>query len=387
VKSVVFVRAALWRKPAATILTVGATTAAFVLFGLMIALYEAKTRMLYSARLDQIFVVPRYLPRPPLQYLGMPLAVGAQIERMDGVAAVGALNGIGSRERGPGDSINLVNEGMQSSRPDAPITPAQWKMLFSTSTGTLVSRSAARKWHLKEGDSFPVTTLNDEGAITYAFQVLAVVPDDPQWDEGVIWGNLKYLENTAPRERRGRANIFWISIKDASSATRICESIDHRFANSATPTYSIPVKADRERQASLNINRIGTMLGVAGAGLFMILFLVANAVARSVHERLTEFAVLHALGFRESQLRRLVIMEAAFPCVLGAIAGTTLAGLLIRVPTRTLSNNFDLILAPTLPFAVVLWAGGSAILLALLSSALPLVKLNRTSVAEILAGR
>ena len=108
---------------------------------------------------------------------------------------------------------------------------------------------------------------------------------------------------------------------------------------------------------------------------------------RSVHERLTEFAVLHTLGFRESQLRRLVIMEAAFPCLLGAIVGTTLAGILIRVPTRTLSDNFDRILAPTLPLAVLLWASGSAILLGLLSSVLPLVSLKRSSVAEILAGR
>jgi ABC-type lipoprotein release transport system permease subunit len=387
VKSIVLVWAALWRKPAATILTAGASTAAFMLFGLMIALYEAKAQMLYSARLDQIFVVPRYLPRPPQQYLGMPLAVGALIGQMDGVAAVGALNGIGSVERGPGDSIVLVNEGMQGSRPDAPITAAQWQMLFATPTGTLVSRQIARKWHLHAGDSFPVTTQKAEGAITYTFQVLAVVPEDPQWDQGIVWGNLKYLENTAPMERRGRANIFWIAIKDAARATEICMAIDHRFANSATATYSIPVKVDRERQASLNINRIGTMLGVAGAGLFMILFLVANAVARSVHERLAEFAVLHALGFRQSRLRRLVILEAAFPCCLGAIAGTTLAAILIRVPTRTLSNNFDLILAPTLPVSVVMWASGCSILLALLSSVLPLVKLRRSSVAEILAGR
>ncbi|MGC1457035.1 MAG: ABC transporter permease [Steroidobacteraceae bacterium] len=383
-KSFVLVWAALWRKPAASLLTTGATTAAFMLFGLMIGLYESKTQMLDSARLDQIFVLPRYVNQP---YYGMPIAVGSQIERMEGVSAVGALNQVDSSQRGPGDYILLVNEGMRDSRPDAPITAAQWKLLFSTPTAVLVSRKVAEKYGLKARDSFPVTTPLEEGGKTYDFQVQAVVPEDPQWGQGMIWGNLKYLDNTAPLPRRNRANIFWISIKDAARATEISRSIDQRFANSATPTYSIPVKQDRQTQVSLSINRIGMMLGVAGAGLFMILFLVANAVARSVHERMPEFAVLIALGFRESRLRRLVILEAAFPCVLGGVAGTALAAILIRLPARQLSSNLDMILAPSLPSLVLVWSTGAALLLALLSSVLPLIKLKRTRVAEVLAGR
>jgi ABC-type lipoprotein release transport system permease subunit len=320
-------------------------------------------------------------------YYGMPLAMGSQIERIDGVAAVGALNGVDSSQRGPGDWIILVNEGMRDSRPDAPITPAQWKLLFSTPTAVLVSRELAKKYNLKEGDSFPVTTSREDGSKTYEFQVQAVVPEDPQWGQGMIWGNLKYLDNTAPLPRRNKVNIFWISIKDASRATEISRAIDLRFANSATPTYSIPVKQDRQTLVNLNINQIGMMLGVAGAGLFMILFLVANAVARSVHERLPEFAVLHTLGFRESRLRRLVILEAAFPCVLGAISGTALAGILIKVPARQLSSNLALILAPTLPSVVLAWSIGASLLLALLSSVLPLIKLRRTRIADVLAGR
>ncbi|HEV2700842.1 MAG TPA: ABC transporter permease [Steroidobacteraceae bacterium] len=340
--------------------------------------------MLNAARPDQIFVLPRYYPQP---FYGMPIAMAGEIERVDGVAAVGSLNNVNSSQRGPGDWIVLVNEGMRDSRPDAPVTPAQWKLLFSTPTSVLVSRDLAKKFDLKPGDSFPVTTLREEGSTTYEFQVQAVVPEDPQWGQGMIWGNQKYLDNTAPLPMRNKANIFWISIKDAARATEISRAIDLRFANSPTPTYSIPVKADRQTQVSLNINQIGVMLGVAGAGLFMVLFLVANAVARSVHERLPEFAVLHTLGFRESRLRRLVILEAAFPCVLGAMVGTALAGILMTVPARKLSYNLSLLLAPTLSSVVLAWAIAASILLALLSSVLPLLKLKRTHVADVLAGR
>ncbi len=36
---------------------------------------------------------------------------------------------------------------------------------------------------------------------------------------------------------------------------------------------------------------------IAGAGLFMILFLCANSIAESVRERIPEFAVLKTIGF------------------------------------------------------------------------------------------
>jgi putative ABC transport system permease protein len=390
VKSLLLVWAALWRKPGATILIAAATTAAFTLFGLMIGLYETRQQMLDSARTDEIFVNLRYSDDPDIT--GLPLSVGAQLERLDGVAAVGAYKWFGGYRANPQDQIwiNTVSEGMEGARPDAPITPAQWRLLFSNPSGVLVTQEKARTLNLKAGDAFPITSqpgLRADGGRTWAFRVLAVVPEIPEFPDGIVMGNMHYIANAAPPAQKALGYAYWISIKDASRATQISAAIDRQFFNSATPTYSIPVKADALELAQSNVNKTGMVLAVAGAGLFMILFLVGNAVARSVHERLPEFAVLHALGLRKSRLRRLVFMEAAAPCLLGAMLGTALAAALTRLPSRSHSTDHNLMFTPHLPPSVLVWAIAAAALLGLVSAVLPLWKLKGMSVAEILAGR
>jgi ABC-type lipoprotein release transport system permease subunit len=390
VNSLLLVWAALWRRPAATILIAAATTAAFTLFGSLVGLYATGKHILDSAQPDQLFVLMRYSDDP--NTAGLPLAVGAQIERIDGVVSAGAFRWLGGYRANPADQIGIftVDEGMQGARPDAPITPAQWRLLFSNPNGVLITQERAKTLNLKAGDTFPLTSargLRADGGRNWEFRVLAVVPEDPQWPNGVVMGNLHYIENSAPPAARSLGYSFWVSIKDPARATQICRAIDRRFFNSPTPTYSISAKQDAQNLARINVNNAGMILSAAAAGIFMILFLVANAVARSVHERLPEFAVLHALGQRESRLRRLVFMEAAFPCLTGAILGTSLAALLAHIPARRIPSNLGTLLSPHLPPTVMLWAFGAATLLALLSSAMPLLKIKRMSVAEILAGR
>ncbi len=394
-KSLLLVWVALWRKPAATILTCAATTAAFTLFGVMAGLLDTRQQFLRFARMDHIFVNMRY---PDSPYTGLPLAVGAKIAQIPGVIAVGAFRWIGGYRRGPEDEIDIftVTEGMRYARPDEPITPPQWDLLFSMPNGVLVTRGLARKLNLEEGDTFPITTApgtRADGGTTWIFQVLAVVPEDPRWPTGVMVGNATYVENTVPIAMRDLGYSFEIRIEDASRAEEISRLIDRRFANSGTPTYCIPAQADAAENAKTNIHRTSMMLGTAAAGLFMILLLVASSVARSVHERMAEFALLNALGFRAARLERLVFAEAAFPCLFGAVFGTLLAAALIQLPTRLLPSGFasdsTLIEMSTsgLPLVVLAWAIVSAALLACLSSVVPLMKLRRVDVADVLAAR
>ena len=53
----------------------------------------------------------------------------------------------------------------------------------------------------------------------------------------------------------------------------------------------------------------------------MILFLTANGIAQSVRERFAEFAALKTIGYSDRLVMRLVFLEAALPCVIGAGLG------------------------------------------------------------------
>ncbi len=164
----------------------------------------------------------------------------------------------------------------------------------------------------------------------------------------------------------------------------MARSIDHFFANSGTPTRSYSAREEAAySQSSIGDMALLTRL-VAGAGLFLILYLTANVLARAVKERTAELGVLQAIGFTNLQLMGLVCAEAAIPCVLGAELGTGLAAMLTALPNRWFPKGFDIPEA-TVSSAVFVEAACAAVLLALVSSVLPILMLWRRRPAELLA--
>jgi putative ABC transport system permease protein len=381
--------AALVRKPAEAVLICLAITAAFTLFGLMLGLHATYQRLIESTRMDRLEADPRF---PIANGLRLPLAMHDQIARINGVSAVGSYYLLRGYYQDPHNTgrIRAVDEGMRDAWSELPLSSKQWDRLFSTPTGVLVSRKTAEKWHLKEGDTLPFITppgTRADGSLYWQFQVLEVVPDDPARVGGFILGNFKYLENSRPLQDRGYAMAFRIAIKDPARANQISLAIDRLFANSGTPTTTIPERSNWQFAWSSGITAASVTWPVAGAGLFMILLLTANGIAQSVRERIPEFAVLKTLGFQDLTLSGLVFAEAAIPCLIGGILGTALAAVLSRLPTRFLPEDLSNVPKPTMSPAVLAMAMGGMILLALASSVIPVLRLRRMSVIDALAGR
>ncbi len=276
---------------------------------------------------------------------------------------------------------------------DGPILPAQWDQLFASPAGIFPSIKAATKWGLKTGDVFTVITQSGsraDGGTTWDFHVLGIVPDDPNWSgtNGFIVGNSQYLENTAPLEQRGLGYSYYVALKDADEAAAIGDQIDKRYFNSATPTQAISERLNAQILTNIGLNTGSMTLCIGGAGFLMVLFLTSNAIARSVRERVPEFAVLKTVGFHATQLLALVFIETVIPCVLGAVLGTGLAILLGRWSVHLLPQYLTRMLTSSLAtLPVVALAVTLAVLLALASSAMPMLRLRRLSVADALAGR
>ncbi len=365
-------------------------TAAFVLFGMMIGLYRDKELQFTAGLSNEIWVLPRF-PSDP--YVGLPLSVGKSLERFRGVSAVGAWQHFDGYRRGPDDpvDIDMVTEGMRHARPDAPVKKQQWNRLFADPSGILVSQELAQKLQLKAGDRLPINTppgIRADGGTTSIFHVLDVIPQDPLFTDGVIWGNANYIENVLALDRRGVGYAFIVSVVDPAKAIEVSQAIDAHFLNSDAPTYSIPFRIDEEQQANQNINYATLTWGVAGAGLLMALFLVGNGIARSVRERLSEFAVLITLGYSQRLLMGLVFAEAVVPCLIGSLWGTGLATLVLQLPMRYVPDALRILFErQDLSIEVYVWAVFFALAVAFASSVAPLLKLRRLSVASALSGQ
>jgi ABC-type lipoprotein release transport system permease subunit len=81
----------------------------------------------------------------------------------------------------------------------------------------------------------------------------------------------------------------------------------------------------------------------------------------------------------------LVFVEAAAPCILGAVLGTTFAATLANWAVRLVPRNIGQITQPDVSLAVMALALLFGVLLALASSAAPIARLGRLNVAATLA--
>ena len=381
---------AVMRKPVEAMLIWLAVTASFTLFGLMLGLHTAYDRLIESSRMDRLDVNARFPSASPAGIL-MPIALRDQIARVDGVSAVGSYYMLWGYYQDPHVKARViaVDHGMRAAWSELPITAAQWDQLFATPTGVIMSRKPALRLGLKEGDTFPLITppgTRADGAPAWEFHVLAVVPDDLMAGPYIL-GNFSYLDGSRPPGSQGYAMGFRVAVRDAAQANAIGVRIDRRFTNSSTPTITIPDRVNTENYVNSTSSVSSRTWPVAGAGIFMILLLIANGIAQSVRERTTEFAVLEALGYRGVTLMALVFLEAAIPCLAGAIVGTGLAAALTRLPIRHLPNDLASLPKPTPSWMALAAAVGCALLLAFVSAAIPMRRVRHLSVTDALAGR
>ena len=379
--------AALRRKPVRAVVTLLSVTMAFTLFGLMVGLNATFNLVEQRARADRIFSGPRF------DYVsGMPIAVAHQIARMPGVKMTTVSTFI------PGyvqDPKNRVFVGMVDGQyghvfDDWGITQAQWDAVQKDRTGIVMSRMQAALWHKKVGDTFtliaPQITRAD-GAKSWTFKVVGICEDFPQAPGGYDFGNYDYFDKARPLADQGKINEVDLVADDPTQSAEIAQQIDRLFANSATPTYT-----QTEKMAFAVSNNFGGLdvgavtRDIALAGLLMILFLTANVIVQSVRERFAEFATLKAIGFSDTALGGLVVLEAAIPCVLGACFGVALALGLARQLPALMPPSFGLPM-PTMSPSVLLWATLSAFAMALASAALPAMRLARMDIATALSGR
>jgi putative ABC transport system permease protein len=390
VKYLPLVWSALWRKPAEACLIWLAVTASFTLFGLMIGLHATYDQLIENSRMDRLDVNARF-PGASATGVLLPLALRDWIARVEGVSAVGSYYELRGYYREPSKGVRIiaVDENMRSAWSELPVTPAQWDQLFATRSGVLVSRGQAERLGLAEGDTFPLITppgTRADGAPSWEFRVLAVVPDDPRTGRYIL-GNFSYIDQARPAGQQGYAMGFRVAVRDAARGTAIGLAIDKGLANSSTPTITIPDRANKINEVNSAISVSSRTGPIAGAGVFMILLLIANGVAQSVRERIPEFAMLQTLGYRPRMLMALVFAEVAIPCVAGALVGIALAVMLTRLPAHYLPSDLNEMPKPTFSWMALAWVLGCALLLALASAVIPSRRLQRSSVTDALAGR
>ena len=377
--------AALRRKPIRSIVTFLSVTVAFTLFGLMIGLNSTLDLMLERARVDRIWVQPRF------DISGMPFAMARTIAAQPGVKNVTVMTYLQGYVGDPKNRVFMAFFDDEYGRifPEWGPSLEQWDIIRHNKTAIVMSRLQAERFGKKAGDILTIIApqfARADGTHTWTFKIASIGEEVSQVPGGYIVGNYDYYDKSVPLADQGKVNEVDVLATNPSLAPALAIRIEKLFANSANPTRA---NTEKTFYASTNFGGMDVQTlarEIALAGLLMILFLTANVIAQSVRERRAELATLMAIGFSGTAVTAMVALEAAVICLSGALAGVAIAAPLAAMIPALMPPGFGMPL-PRMAADVFVWALASAFVLALASTVLPALRLKRLDVATALAGR
>jgi putative ABC transport system permease protein len=309
----------------------------------------------------------------------MPASFRQRISAVPGVVAVTPMNWFGGYWKEPENSFgnfaidaNTVFDVLDMAR----IAPDQLEAFKRERTAAVAGRQLMEKFHWKIGDR--ITLMGSPYGIAPELVLRGTFTGGP---DDQFYFHYDYL-NEALGEFN-QVNLFWIRVERPEIAARVGQVIDQTFRNTDSET-----KTEAEGTFLLsfismlgNVRGIILMIGVAVT--FAVLLIVANSVAMSIRERVTEAAILRSLGFTSRRVLALFVGESLALTVGGALVGVGGAKLLYGALALRKIGTYvwaDMRMRPE----TILFCMALSIILALLSAGWPAYRAARINIAEAL---
>jgi putative ABC transport system permease protein len=382
VKYLVLVWAGLWRRKARTILTMLSIVVAFLLFGLLQGINQGMNAVFQRLNVDRLYSQSRISMSD-----GLPISYLERIRSVPGVRAVTHWSYFGGFYQNAQNPLPVfaIDASMQFVvYPKIKIPEEQIAAMRRTRTGAIIGAEIAAKYGWKIGDRVPLRTsiwTKKDGSDTYPVDIVGIM-DVSAYSAGsfpAFYINYDYLDE-ARAFGNGSVLYYIVSVEDPRRGREIAAAIDALFANSGdeTTTQTEQVFAQSQIKQVGDINLIAN--SIVGAALFTLLFLTGNTMMQSVRERIPELAVLKTLGYSDSKVLTLILLEAILLCVVAAVIGLGLA----RLAFSFMGSLFGALSPPVLVTETGL---GIAILLAAISGLPPAWRTTRINITDALAGR
>jgi putative ABC transport system permease protein len=365
----------VFRNKRRTFLTVSSVAVSLFLLSALAIVYTALGAPLQNA--DSIPIM--MIRRASGIIFPMPASYGQRIRSVPGVAACSSLNWFGGYWKDPANffaNFAVDPENVFKVQFASQIAPDQLEAFKRERTAAVAGRRLVEKYKWKIGDK--ITLLGSPYGFTPELTLRGVFSGGP---DDQLYFHWDYLN-----ESIGRANmvgLYWIRLENAENAARVGQAIDQMFRNTDAETKTESISAFLLSFIAMlgNVRRIILMIGAAVS--FAVLLIVANTMAMSIRERISEAAVMRSLGFRSAHIMRLFVGESLALTLAGALLGVGSAKLISDAVALSQIGQFifaDMRMRPgTLAICSAL-----PLLIALLASGLPAYKAGRANIAEAL---
>jgi putative ABC transport system permease protein len=245
----------------------------------------------------------------------------------------------------------------------------------------IVGEKTAKQHNLKIGDVIPL-----EGDIYpghWEFVIRGIYHGkDKSIDATQMFFHYKYLDEVMRRDmpaRAGQVGWFVMEVDNPNNVANISTAVDNIFRNSSAETKTETEKAFYQSFVSMSSALIKAMNIVSFVIIGIILLVLANTMAMTARERITEYAVMKTLGFGGKHLLGLIAGEAILIAVIGGLIGVPLAigfamGFSMMFPNWFPNfPNMDVIIAV---------AFGVAVLVGIVSAVFPALRATRMRIVD-----
>ncbi len=216
---------------------------------------------------------------------------------------------------------------------DAKIDPAvnaEWK---ATRNGFVAGQKIAEKHGWKKGDHIIL-----KGTYIPLNLDLVYIGSYNAGDETNIFFHNEYLNQSDWFGANKVTGIYYLKVDSGESIPRVAAAIDAMFQNSDAPTKTLTEKQFQLQFMEMMGNVKFLINGISLIILFAVTLIVANTVAMSARERVTEIAVMRTLGFGRNHILGFILSESVLMSLLGGALGVVLAKYVL-VPLLVAAGN------------------------------------------------
>ena len=378
--------ASLFRSKTRTLLTLLSVVAAFLLFGMLDAVRVAFNAGGSVAGADRLVVASRLSITQMLPY-----RLGKQIEAVPGVQKVAYASWFGGIYRDPRNFFPnfAVGPNYFEMYPEYIVPKAQMEAYQADRTGAIVGKRLADRFGWKIGDTIPLQATifpQKDGSNAWPLTLRGIFElndSKRKGEEQQLLFHWEYFDE-ANQFISGEVGWYMVKLADASQADRVAQAIDAISANSdhetKTQTESAFQQAFVKQFADIGL----IVTSIMGAVFFTLLLLTGNTMAQAVRERVPELATLKTLGFKDTTVLTLVMIESVLLIALGGSIGLGLAALII--PGVAAASGGML---PMRGVPAQTWLIGLVLMtvIGVVVGLLPALRAKRLKIVDALAGR
>jgi putative ABC transport system permease protein len=255
----------------------------------------------------------------------MPLHYREKVRAVPGVKRVGAANWFGGIYQDPKKFFpQFAVDGAQyfEMYPEYRFVEEEKRAFLRDRRGAVVGRKLAQTHGFKVGDTLPLRGTIFPG--DWSFTVRAIYDGaEARTDTSQMFFHWEYLNETMKRRvprRADQVGVFVVQIAEPARSAEISQAIDAQFRNSAAETLTETEKAFQLGFPQTEAIVVGIRI-VSFVVVFIILAVMANTMAMTARERLSEYATLKALGFAPGYVAALVLGESLAIAAAGGLVG------------------------------------------------------------------